>query len=125
MNHSIYSADRLDPSEDCGRSSRCRHRFGRPWHHGAVQVRMRVSHQTARANVIKAGKPVVITSSGRVAGSLRSFDEFSGIHAALYQPPKVASWICRRPQPQVDYRKRPPPTGAFSCLGCAFRSCAS
>src|SRR6516162_3931225 len=39
---------------------------------------------------------------------------FKGIHAALYQPPKVATWICRRPNyPQVDYGKRPLPTGVF------------
>src|SRR5258708_20519041 len=51
---------------------------------------------------------------------MRSFANIriSRIHAALYQPPKVASWIIEDPNyPQVDYRKRPLPTGVFFLRG--------
>ena len=93
MNHSIYSADRTTHLKivvvalvagiavaGFGISARTTSDEG----------------YTQTARVIKAGKPVVITSSGDIGGPLSK--EFDGIHAALYQPPKVATWIFRRPQ---------------------------
>jgi hypothetical protein len=46
---------------------------------------------------------------------------------ALYQPPKVATWICRRPNyPQVDYVKTPAPHGRFLFVPLGdFEACAT
>ena len=63
---------------------------------------------------MKAGKPVVITSSGN---SSYAKGEFTNSRGSL-QPPKVATWIIEDPNyPQVDYWKRPLPTGVFFLCG--------
>ena len=85
MNHSIYSADRTTHLKivvvalvagiavaGFGISARTNSDDG----------------YTQTARVIKAGKPVAVTSSDTLGGALK---RFCGIHAALYQPPKVAT----------------------------------
>ena len=62
MNHSIYSADRHDPPEDRGCGSCCRYCSGGFRHLGPRMSADDGYTQTAR--IIKAGKPMAVTSSG-------------------------------------------------------------
>ena len=108
MNHSIYSADRTDPPQDRGRGP-CRwYRGGRLRYLGADRFRRDLCPDARH--------------QGRCAGRCHQLQRIGcaltgiyGIHAALYQPPKVATWIIKTPRPQVDSddRKRPLPTGVF------------
>ena len=65
MNHSIHSADRSDPPEDRGRGARGRNRGGR----FGISARTNADYSQT-AHVVKAGKPVVVTSSDTSLGPL-------------------------------------------------------
>ena len=60
MNHSIYSADRIDPPQDRGGGACCGYRGGGLRHLGPHHSD---DGYTQTARVIKAGKPVTVTSS--------------------------------------------------------------
>ena len=108
MNHSIYSADRsthLKIVVVALVAGIAVAGFG-------ISARTSSDDYTQTARVIKAGKPVADHQLEHDGGALTKWN--LRIHAALYQPPKVASWILEDPNyPQVDYRKRPLPTGVF------------
>ena len=67
---------------------------------------------TQTARVMKPGKPVAVTTSNALTRSLRlEFHEFTRLFTS---PPKSPRGDLEDPNyPQVDYRKRPLPTGVF------------
>ena len=119
MNHSIYSADRTTHLKivvvalvagiavaGFGISARTTSDEG----------------YTQTARVMKAGKPVAITSSEHRWYANEEFCEFTRLFTS---PPKSPRGYLEDPNyPQVDYRKRPLPTGVFFLSGCADSACA-
>ena len=116
MNHSIYSADRTT-------------------HLKIVVVALVAGIAVAGLGIAARSTSDDYTQTARVmkpASRWRSRAQaprrcanrgITGIHAALYQPPKVATWICRRPQlpPSRLLGKRPLPTGVFFLWGAMTR----
>ena len=117
MNHSIYSADRTTHLKivvvalvagiavaGFGISARITSDDG----------------YTQTARVIKAGKPVAITSSDTSTGPLTEFEEFTRLFTS---PPKSPRGYLEDPNyPQVDYRKTPAPHGRFLFAGARIAS---
>ena len=108
MNHSIYSADRTTHLKIVVVALVA----------GIVVAGFGISARTTSdegytqtASVMKAGKPVAITSSGNRWFANKGIQEFTRLFTS---PPKSPRGYVEDPNyPQVDYGKRPLPTGVF------------
>ena len=116
MNHSIYSADRMTHLKIVVVALVA----------GILVAGFSISTRTASdegftqtARVMKAGKPVVITSSGNYPRTVSKHKEFTNSRGSL-QPPKVATWIFKTPTTPKLTEKAPAPHGRFLFVGCCL-----
>src|SRR5438132_13223550 len=114
MNHSIYSADRTTHLKIVVVALVA----------GVVVAGFSISArntsdegltQTASTRVMKAGKPVVITSSGTLSYDKGEFKEFM----RLFTAPKVATWIIKTPTTPKFATKTAAPQRPFLIVGAS------